>query len=187
MKKIILIKCLGLSFLLLNLASVEAQESTKKKNAIYAGISLIDPIGAGSISYERFLVEKLSIGVSLNETVKDREVTDNEGSGCSFQFASCTYNNQSRKTGGLVFLRFFPMNGSFFLNVAAGKQPHLKQEVHLGQDINVNAAFPTPASAFSAIDIIYRRTNVSYGIFSLGWRWLFGESLFLQAEGGVLK
>jgi len=108
----------------------------------------------------------LSVGFSVNNTVLDNEVENNELTWlCG---SSCISSVHSNKIGGLTFLRFFPTKGSFFLSVGVGKQPNLNQEVHLGNDSDIYL-YPTFTTATSATDIIYKRRNVSYGIFTIGW------------------
>ncbi|EQA38942.1 hypothetical protein LEP1GSC047_0004 [Leptospira inadai serovar Lyme str. 10] len=156
------------------------------KNSIYAGLSVVDPVRAATISYERYISERITVGLSINYTLKDFESSNNPAyEACSklIQFYSCETYDHPKKLGGLAFLKFFPTTGSFFISIAGGKQPNLNVDTHLGQDLNVN----NQLSASSTTSVNFQRTNTAFGVLSLGWRWMLNERFFLQIEGGALK
>ncbi|TGK13010.1 hypothetical protein EHO60_02065 [Leptospira fletcheri] len=173
-------------FLLLSLPILaEDGEGKKSRNAIFAGFSGIEPVLSTSLSYERFTLEKLSVGLSANFVRSDDESHQNEIFGCILPDSNCKIDNKSKKLGGLLFLRFYPFSGSFFLSLGAGNTPNLKQDMHLNQDFNLDS--PSSSTSSSVTMLEYKRTNVNFGLITVGWRWSFWEKFFVQAEVGAIK
>ncbi|TGK13008.1 hypothetical protein EHO60_02055 [Leptospira fletcheri] len=175
-----------LAFRFLYSIPLYAEEKELKQNVVMVGASVLDPVVASTISYERRLSSKFAIGLTLNYTMRDAEIENNFASGCDSQLLSCSNkSSKSSKTGGLAYLRYFPFANSFFITLTLGRQPDYRQNFHLGRDfiLGGNQGFTTS----SATDIVYRRFNVGYVTLNFGWRWSFWENSFLQTEIGILK